>query len=222
MRREVDHNCESLDSTRRGIAFHEKAACGYPLLTKLADNRPPNGETKVTLANTASMAIGEMREFAGFAPCEQRYIKRSLDIGLSRSDAFKLWGRSEAENVAIRRQYVAYQDLKALRDRIPVEGALGEVERFIGKLVRMAVCDLEQERLNSFSAFRFLYERLLGAEARPYLPAAFCAAAALPQIRPQQRKVLLQSLSEAAATAPGWSEQEPSFYPEYVEEAEAA
>ncbi|AWW73246.1 hypothetical protein CD351_02260 [Erythrobacter sp. KY5] len=168
------------------------------------------------------MAIGEMREFAAFAACEQRYIKRSLDIGLGRCDAFKLWGRTGAENTAIRRQYVAYQDLKVLRDLVPQEGAMSEVERFIGKLVRMTAFDLSQERLNSFSAFRFLYERLLGPDARPYLPAAFCAAAALPTIRPQQRKVLLQSLSEAAATAPGWSDRRPSFYPEYVEDIEAA
>ena len=176
----------------------------------------------MTLASTSTMTIGEMREFAAFAPCEQRYIKRSLDIGLARCDAFKLWGRTEAENVAIRRQYVAYQDLKVLRDMVPQEGTMGEIERFVGKLVRMAAFDLAQERLASFSAFRFLYERLLGAEARPYLPAAFCAAAALPMIRPQQRKVLLQSLSEAAATAPGWSDRSPCFYPEYVEDVEAA
>ncbi|MEM9500246.1 MAG: hypothetical protein AAF941_00240 [Pseudomonadota bacterium] len=176
----------------------------------------------VTLANTATMTISEMREFASFAACEQRYIKRSLDIGLARCDAFKLWGRSEQENTAIRRQYVAYQDLKALRDLVPQEGAIGEVERLLGKLVRMTVFDLEQEKVQSFSAFRFLYERLLGPGVRPYLPAAFCAAAALPQIRPEQRKMLLQSLSEAAATAPGWSDRAPSFYPEYVEEAEAA
>ncbi|MEE4315713.1 hypothetical protein [Erythrobacter dokdonensis] len=168
------------------------------------------------------MPIAEMREFAGFAPAEQRYIKRSLDIGLARTDAFRRWGRSEAENVAIRRQYVAYQDLKALRALIPVEGTPNEIERFLGKLVRCAAFDLEQERLASFSAFRFLYERLLGAKVRPYLPAAFCAASALPAIRPERRKVLLQSLSEAAATAPGWSEREPGFYPEYVDDFEAA
>jgi hypothetical protein len=75
------------------------------------------------------------------------------------------------------------------------------------KLVRMAAFDLQQERISSFSALPFLYERLLGAKARPYLPAAFCAAAALPIIRPERRKILLQSLSEAAATAPGWSER---------------
>ena len=176
----------------------------------------------MTLASTSTMAIAEMREFASFAPCEQRYIKRSLDIGMARCDAFKLWGRSEGETTAIRRQYVAYQELKTLREMVPQEGTMGEVERFIGKLVCMAAFDLEQERLTSFSSFRFLYERLLGAEARPYLPEVFCAAAALPMIRPGQRKVLLQSLSEAAATAPGWSERRPSFYPEYVEEVEAA
>ncbi|MEL7447070.1 MAG: hypothetical protein AAGK02_14880 [Pseudomonadota bacterium] len=171
---------------------------------------------------STSMAIGEMREFAGFTAAEQRYIKRSLDIGLGRCDAFKLWARTDQENSAIRRQYVAYQDLKALREMVPQECSPGEVERFIGKLVRMASFDLAQDRITSFSAFRFLYERLLGADARPWLPSAFCAAAALPQIRPDRRKMLLQSLSEAAATAPGWSDQDPCFYPEYVEEAEAA
>lgn len=176
----------------------------------------------MTLTSTATMAIGEMREFASFSAAEQRYIKRSLDIGLSRCDAFKLWGRSESENIAIRRQYVAYQDLKTLRAMIPQHGSMDEIERLVGKLVRIAAFDLEQERLASFSAFRFLYERLLGARVRPYLPAAFCAAAALPMIRPEQRKILLQSLSEAAATAPAWSDREPGFYPEYVDDFEAA
>lgn len=168
------------------------------------------------------MPIAEMREFAGFAPCEQRYIKRSLDIGLARTDAFRRWGRSEVENTAIRRQYVAYQDLKTLRALTPQDDTPAEIERFLGKLVRVAAFDLEQERLKTFSAFRFLYERLLGARARPYLPAAFCAASALPSIRPERRKLLLQSLSEAAATAPGWSEREPVFLPEYVDDFEAA
>ena len=169
-----------------------------------------------------SMTIAEMREFASFAACEQRYIKRSLDIGMGRCDAFRLWGRTEEENTAIRQQYVAYQDVKTLRASVPQEGTMGEVEQFIGKLVRMVTFDLRQERIESFSAFRFLYERLLGPEARPYLPAAFCSAAALPMIRPERRKMLLQSLSEAAATAPGWSDRSPCFYPEYIEEAEAA
>lgn len=176
----------------------------------------------MTLASTSTATIGEMREFARFEPAEQRYIKRSLDIGLARADAFKTWGRSEDEYASIRRQYVVYQDLKALRGLVPADSAIGNVERFISKLVRVAVFDLEQDGIESFSAFRFLYERLLGAKARPYLPAVFCAAAALPLIAPTRRKVLLQSLSEAAATAPGWSTRAPAFYPECAEDVEAA
>ena len=176
----------------------------------------------MAVTGTASMTINEMREFASFSAGEQRYIKRSLDIGLGRQDAFKLWARNEGENAAIRSQYVAYQELKSLRDSMPQDATISDIETFMGKLVRVAAFDLSQERIASFSAFRFLYERLLGAEARPWLPSAFCAASALPQIRPECRKELLQSLSEAAATAPGWSDREPAFYPEYVEAAEAA
>ena len=95
------------------------------------------------------------------------------------------------------------------------------IEAFMGKLLRIAAFDLAQDRLTCFSSFRFLYERLLGADVRPFLPSAFCAAAALPQIRPDRRKHLLQSISEAAATAPGWSAREPSFYPEWVEKEAA-
>lgn len=175
----------------------------------------------MAVAGTASLTIAEMREFASFTPAEQRYIRRSLDIGLSRGDAFRIWGRTPGENAAIRSQYVAYQELKALRQGIPCESGFDRIEGFVGKLTRVAAFDLAQERIESFSAFRFLYERLLGAETRPWLPSAFCAAAALPQIRPERRKMLLQSLSEAAATAPGWSDRAPSFYPEFIE-AEAA
>lgn len=170
---------------------------------------------------TASLTIAELREFAGFTPCEQRYIKRSLDVGLGRQDAFKLWARDASETGSIRSQYVVYQELKGLRGQVPAETGFEALEAYMGKLMRVAAFDLAQERIEGFSAFRFLYERLLGAEVRPFLPSAFCAAAALPQIRPDRRKHLLQSISEAAATAPGWSAREPSFYPEWVEKEAA-
>ena len=170
---------------------------------------------------TASLTIAELREFAGFTPCEQRYIKRSLDVGLGRHDAFKLWARDSVETASIRSQYLVYQELKALRGNVPADSDLASLEPFMGKLLRVTAFDIAQDRLEGFSAYRFLYERLLGAEARPFLPSAFCAAAALPQIKPERRKHLLQSISEAAATAPGWSSREPSFYPEWVEKEAA-
>jgi hypothetical protein len=172
-------------------------------------------------AATASLAIAEFREFASFSPCEQRFIKRSLDVGLGRQDAFKVWARDAEEAGAIRSQYVAYQDLKALRRDPPVETSLDGVDAYVGKLVRVSAFDLAQGRLKSFSAYRFLYERLIGPMVRPWLPAAFCGAAALPQIRPDLRKALLRSISEAAATAPGWSPAAPCFYPEWVEQEAA-
>lgn len=170
---------------------------------------------------TSSLAIAEFREFAGFTACEQRYIKRSLDVGLGRQDAFKLWARDAEESASIRSQYIAYQELKALRRELPDETAFEGIEAFVGKLIRVSAFDLAQERITCFSAYRFLYERLLGPEVRPWLPAAFCGAAALPQMRPALRKELLQSISEAAATAPGWSDTAPSFYPEWVEKEAA-
>ncbi len=170
---------------------------------------------------TATLTIAELREFAGFTSCEQRYIKRSLDIGLGRQDAFKLWARDAAESASIRSHYVVYQELKTLRGALPSDTGFEGLESYLGKLTRVAAFDLAQERISSFSAFRFLYERLLGPDARPFLPSAFCGAAALPQIRPDQRKHLLQSISEAAATAPGWSTRAPSFYPEWVEKEAA-
>jgi hypothetical protein len=165
---------------------------------------------------SASSTIAEMREFASFEPQERAFIERSLDIALARGDAFRQWGRTSADQSAIRQQYLAYREIKGLRGSIPAETSLEGLALFIGALVRISAQDLAQEQLSSFSAYRFLYERLLGAAARPFLPAAFCAAAALPQLRPERRRILLQSLSEAAATAPGWSEREPAFIPECV------
>lgn len=170
---------------------------------------------------TASLTINELREFASFSAAEQRYIKRSIDVGLGRQDAFKLWARDRDEIASIRSQYVAYQDLKTLRGSLPAETGLDGIEAFMGKLVRITAFDLAQDRIECFSSYRFLYERLLGATARPWLPAAFCAAAALPTIRPERRKALLHSISEAAATAPGWSDREPTFFPEWIEKEAA-
>ena len=182
---------------------------------------PPRDPSATRHAATASLAISEFREFASYSPCEQRYIKRSLDVGLGRQDAFKLWARDADETASIRSQYVAYQELKTLRRDPPAATSLDGVDAYVGKLVRVSAFDLGQGRLHCFSAYRFLYERLIGPMVRPWLPAAFCGAAALPQIRPDLRKQLLQSISEAAATAPGWSVTAPRFYPEWVEQEAA-
>jgi len=172
-------------------------------------------------SKTASMTIAEMREFANFEEYERVFIERALDIGMGRGDAFKVWSRSADDQRTIRSQYIAYRELKRLRDMVPADQGFDGVENFMGALIRITAQDLAQGSLDGFSAYRFLYERLLGAGARAFLPAAFCGAAALPQIPPERRKMLLQSLSESAATAPAWSPREPGFYPEKVEDEAA-
>lgn len=168
------------------------------------------------------MALAEMKEFAGFAAGTQRYIRRSLDIGLERDDALARWSRDVVEAASIRAQAKLYTRLAEIRQRVPDDGGLDTVEPFLAPLVVVTGFDLAQGRLTGFSPYRFLYERLLGAAVRPWLPGAFCAAAALPHLHPDLRRKLLGSISEAAATASGWSVRQPSFFPHWVEKVEPA
>jgi hypothetical protein len=170
--------------------------------------------------NRGAMAIFEMKEFATFPAGTQRYIRRSLDIALHREDAVERWSRDLIEQVNIRVQARYYERLPEIRELIPDDTNLDQVEPFIAPLVAISAFDLAQNRLPTFGAYRFLYERTLGPQARPWLVGAFCAAAALPHIAPAARLDMLTSISENAATAAGWSNREPSFYPDWVDKDE--
>ena len=159
------------------------------------------------------MTLAEMKEFAGFASSTQRYIRRSLDVGLEREDAMLRWSRDAVEAASIRAQARIYDRLEEIRAMVPDDSGLDAIEMFMAPLVTVTAFDLGQGRLTSFSAYRFLYERLIGAEVRPWLPGAFCAAAALPHLHPELRRKLLQSISEAAATASGWSNRAAELLP---------
>jgi len=161
-----------------------------------------------------------MKEFATFPKGTQRYIRRSLDIGLARRDAVKRWSRDPGEAASIRAQQRVYGRLDQVRAFIPEDCGLDSMEPLMTPLITMTAFDLGQERLPCFGSYRFLYERLIGAPVRPWLPAAFCAAASLPHLHPERRRTLLQSISEAAATAPGWSNREPVFFPDWVEKVD--
>lgn len=167
------------------------------------------------------MTLAEMKEFAGFAAATQRYIRRSLDVGLEREDAMVRWSRDVVEAASIRAQARHYARLDEIRAVVPDDSGLDAVEPFLAPLITISAFDLGQGRITHFSAYRFLYERLIGASVRPWLPGAFCAAAALPHLHPEARRKLLQSISEAAATASGWSSRQPAFYPHWVEKVEA-
>jgi hypothetical protein len=170
---------------------------------------------------SGAQALGEIKEFASFPAATQRFIRRALDVRLNRRDAVDRWSRDNVEAAAIKAQAKVYARLNAIRESLPDDSEIAAAEPFMAKLITMTAFDLGQDRINGFGAYRFLYERLLGAAVRPWLPAAFCAAAALPHLHPERRRALLKSISEAAATAPGWSNREPGFFPEWVEKIEA-
>ena len=167
-----------------------------------------------------ALTLIEMKEFASFAAATQRYIRRSLDVGLRRHDALKRWSRDVGEAASIRAQERVYSRLDHIRHHVPDDSGLDAMEPMMGPLITMTAFDLGQDRLPEFASYRFLYERLIGASVRPWLPGAFCAAAALPHLHPERRRTLLQSISEAAATAPGWSNREPGFFPEWVDKVD--
>ena len=133
---------------------------------------------------SSQLIIAELKEFAGFEPCEQRYIKRSLEIRLSREgNVFRHWCRDKSEEASLRAQIKVYIRLEELRGKIPRPFNLNDIEPFMAPLIFVSAFDIGQLQLRSFSAYRFLYERLLGPTVRPMLPSAFCAAAAVYGLR---------------------------------------
>ncbi len=166
----------------------------------------------------ASQTIAEMREFAGFSAEEQFFIERSLEIG--RSPLAPCCAPPGLDGAAGQRlptcsqiQRSGYDELRALgRDCTP-DQPLPAIEAFVAALIRVTSLDLARGMIASFAAYRFLYERLLGARVRPFLPASFCAAAALPRIDPATRTQLIESVGQAVLATPGWSMREPLFFP---------
>lgn len=182
------------------------------------------GGLTMTNANASApglLTFAEIKEFASFSAASQRYIRRSLDVAFDRKDAIELWSRDVVEAASIQAQYRFYDRLPDIRAMIPDSSSIEDAEPFMAAMTTISAFDLGQGRIDGFAAYRFLYERLVGAEARPWFPAAFCAAASMPHLQPERRKLLLQSISEAVATAPGWSKRAPRFFPEWVEKVEA-
>ena len=169
----------------------------------------------------STQMLAEMKLFASFSAAEQRFIRRSLDVGLSRGNAH-LWARGPQELREIEAQRRRYRSLGLMAACIPDDIDPEGTEIFIAPLINLVAADLAEGKLEDFEAFRFLYERLMGPGIRPWLLSAFCAAAALPCVHPEQRKKMLQSIPVQDALAVGWSGRPSLFFPEWVEKVAEA
>jgi hypothetical protein len=169
-----------------------------------------------------SEILDELKEFASFTPAEQRYIRCSLEVAWASADAAHHWARGLDEAATIGRQARAYSVLERIRSLIPSGLDSEDAVALLGPLVAISIFDLEQGKLSSFAAYRFLYERLIGPSVRPWLVSAFAAAAALPTIHPELRAELFLSLRCDELASPGWSILEPVFFPEWVEKVPAS
>ena len=118
---------------------------------------------------SGAVALAEMKEFGGFAKGTQRYIRRSLDVGLDRRDAVKRWSRDPAEAAGIRAQERIYRRLDHIRAYVPDDSGLDAMEPLMAPLITMTAFDLGQDRLPCFASYRFLYERLISATVRPWI-----------------------------------------------------
>ena len=171
--------------------------------------------------NQAIQMISEMKEFASFSGAEQRYIRRSLDVAARGAQAAALWARSPVEAARIDAQDKLYRTLlELIRNSIPDDIDIDATAEIIGSLITISAFDLGEAKLERFTAYRFLYERLLGPSVRAWLPSAFVAAAALPYIHPDVRRSLLASITAEEAAAVGWSNTDSTFIPEWVDQVE--
>lgn len=168
--------------------------------------------------NVGRAILEEMKEFASFDSASQRYIASSLDVGLNRRDAVAQWSRSTEEAAAIVRQQESYSFLAHIRAALPIGLESASLPNVFSILVAVSARDLLEGRLDGFLAYRFLYERLCGSGIRPWLVPSFLAASALPAIPIPLRLRLLQTLSQAEALASHWPQDEPHFYPMWIDQ----
>ena len=166
-----------------------------------------------------SRLLAELREFASFGRETQRYICRSLEVALTPDVAVDCWARDDRELEAIRLQRQIYPDLLRIRTVLANPSRTVEADDFLLQLIEATAFDLSCARICAFAPYRFLYERLLGAAARPWLPTAFLAAAGLPYFPARASRQLISTAEHVLAD--DWPDTEPAYWPCWIDDGEA-
>jgi hypothetical protein len=169
---------------------------------------------------TGERMFAEMQEFASFGIEVQRYICRSLDIAFGRNVSPADWVGDNREGRDVCAQKQAYGLLRGIADAIPQGDGFVDAEAFLLPLIAVTTFDVTRGPIASFDEYRFLYERLLGPEIRPWLASAFLAAASSPYIPSEIRQGLVHSAHSALTDR--WSSAEPVFRPARLAEQEVS
>jgi len=169
----------------------------------------------LTALPAGTQILREMNEFAQIPIDAQRYIRRSLDVAAERWERLAETTRNETERRSINRQIELYSRLDTIRAAIPAINDHEGGARFIGMAADLTYFDLSQQKIRSLVAYRFLYERLLGAAARPWLLSVFVMCATFGPFAPSLHLELLNSLNERSM-AGLHSMLEPRFIPDWV------
>lgn len=166
-------------------------------------------------SNCGDQVIEEMAEFSELSPRTQRYIARSLAVAFTKPVRIDQWARSVWETSCMMVQLDLYMRLPEARKAVPKSNAYWELADFFRYAVPCAAFDLDERRLDGFAGFKFLYVRLLGASARPWLASLYAAAVALPNCRPDEfyTSDAIWNLEVASGS---WVQKEPQFMPEWV------
>lgn len=170
----------------------------------------------MTAPAAGSQAIREIQEFARLPACSQRYIRRSLEVRFGGRERAKRLARNPLELKSIEKQIELYERSATIAQWI-CDNQDDAANFLNGLLAPLADFDLGEGKLESFAAFRFLYERMIGPAVRPWLLGVFTRFATLPNIHPQIRLELLSSIDRRTAGASHWSLREPLFFPQWVE-----
>lgn len=168
---------------------------------------------------SGEMMLAEMQEFGSFGIEAQRYICQSLDVAFSPDASPASWARNARESHDIYAQKQAYALLTTIRGALPgIDGSV-DSKNFLFPLITVSTFDLTCGPIASFAEYRFLYERLVGPKARPWLASAFLAAASTPYLPVEIRRALIRSVN--ATLTDRWSTIEPTFRPRWLDEHEA-
>src|SRR5262245_40059903 len=97
--------------------------------------------------------LSEMKLFASLSAAEQRFIRRSLDVGLNRGDAIECWSRSAAETSQIEAQARRYRMLTLIQACISDDDDPEAAECFLAPLITLSAGDLGEGKITDFEAY---------------------------------------------------------------------